>query len=130
LDQYCRTLPGADGRGTNRGPTLNSVLPDELVKLLKGAGPVGEALLRLPAAAPIQALGSEGRSPGVDADALLASGRFGYRTKRPGRDNPIKAAATTVTKGDLGAAFGLMLLVSSLGLAAAAWMRFRKRHPF
>ena len=46
-------------------------------------------------------------------------------TKPPG--NPIKAASTAVTNGDLGAAFGSVLLVTSVGLAGAAWMRFRRR---
>jgi hypothetical protein len=125
LDEYCPTLPGADGRGTSRGPTLKSVLPQKVVKMLEEAGPAGTALLGLPAVAPKRALGHEGRGRGLDADTLLARGRLGHPAEPPG--NPIKAASSATAKGDLGAMFGSLLLVSSFGLAGAAWMRFRRR---
>jgi hypothetical protein len=122
LDEYCPTLPGADGRGSNRGPRLKAVLPPKVVSLLEQAGPAGAALLQLPAAAP---MGRRERGGGLDADALLAQGRLGHPTKSPG--NPLRAASTAASKGDLGTAFGSVMLVSSFGLAGAAWMRFRRR---
>lgn len=127
LDEYCPTLPGADGRGSNRGPTLKSVLPRGLANDFEKHGPVGEALLRMPAAAPMQAPGSARRSRGrgLDADELLTQGRLGRRTKAPG--NPIKASSAAVANGDVGVALGLVLLASGFGLAGAAWLRFRRR---
>jgi hypothetical protein len=122
LDEYCPTLPGADGRGSSRGPTLKAVLPPSVIRLLEQAGPAGAALLRLPAAAP---MGRRAKGDGLDADGLLARGRLGHPTKPPG--NPLTAASTAASKGDLGTAFGSLMLVSSFGLAGAAWMRFRRR---
>ena len=127
LDEYCPTLPGADGRGSNRGPKLKSVLPPKVVKRLTQAGPVGQALLGLPAAAPMHTAGNQGRGRGLDAEELLTQGRLGRATKPPG--NPIRASATGATNGDIGVAFGSVLLVSSIGLAGAAWTRFRRRQP-
>ncbi len=82
-------------------------------------------MLQLPVAAPMNTLAHESRGRGLDADALLARGRLGHPTQAPG--NPIKAASTAATNGDLGSAFGLVLLLSSFGLAGAAWMRVRRR---
>ena len=118
LDEYCPTLPGADGRGSNRGPKLNRVLPRDVVTRLERAGPAGQALLGLSVAASMQSLTNGGRGRGLDADELLAPG------------NPITASATAVTSGDVGAAFGMVLLVSTLALTAAGWLRYRRRHPF
>jgi hypothetical protein len=125
LDEYCPTLPGADGRGSNRGPPVRDVLSAKVVRLLEQAGPAGQALLRLPAAAPMGALARDAQGRGLDADALLARGRLGHPTQPPG--NPITAASTAAAKGDLGTTFGLVLLVSTFGLAGAAWMRVRRR---
>jgi hypothetical protein len=73
----------------------------------------------------MDALAHEARGRGLDADTLLARGRLGHPTQAPG--NPVKAASTAAANGDLGSAFGLVLLVSSVGLAGAAWMRVRRR---
>jgi hypothetical protein len=126
LDEYCPTLPGADGRGTNRGPTLKSVLPRAAAKRLEEAGPLGQVVLQLPAAAPMDAVGhrdTQGR--GLDADELLTQGRLGHRHKA--KSNPIKTSATAMADGSVGPVFGLVLLTSSVGLAGAAWVRFRRR---
>jgi hypothetical protein len=125
LDEYCPTLPGADGRGSTRGPKLKSVLPRDVVEMLEQAGPVGAALLRVPAAAPKHARGSEGRGRGLDADELLTQGRLGHPKKPLG--NPVNTSSTALANGDLGVAFGLAVLVSGFGLAGAAWVRFRRR---
>jgi hypothetical protein len=79
-------------------------------------------------AAPMHSLANGGRGRGLDADELLAQGRLGHTKEPPG--NPIRASATAVTNGDMGAAFGMVLLVSSFALTAAGWLRYRRRHPF
>ena len=128
LDEYCPTLPGADGRGSNRGPKLERVLPPGAVKRLERAGPAGQALLALSVAAPMHSIANGGRGRGLDADELLAQGQLGHKKEPPG--NAIRASATAVTNGDVGAAFGMVLLVSSFALTAAGWLRYRRRHPF
>jgi hypothetical protein len=126
LDEYCPTPPGADGRGVNRGPTLKSVLPRAAARRLAKAGRLGQALLQLPTAAPVDVVTRRhSRGRGLDADELLTQGRLGKR--HASRGNPIKTSATAMTDGSVGAVFGLVLLVSSLGLAGAAWLRFRRR---
>ena len=128
LDEYCPALPGADGRGSNRGPKLERVLPRKTVERLEKAGAVGRALLALPVTAPRQQIGHNARGRGLDADELLTQGRLGHRAKPPG--NPVTASVTAATNGDVGVVFGSALLVSGFGIAGAGWLRFRRRYPF
>ena len=127
LDEYCGTLPGADGRGTNRGPKLERMLPPKMVKRLERAGKVGEALLALSVAAPRANLGAKSRGPGLDADELLTRGRLGPSEAEP-PSNPITASARALTSDGVGSEFGSLVLVSSFGIAGAGWLRFRRRH--
>jgi hypothetical protein len=126
LDQYCPTLPGADGRGLNRGPLFSEVLPDKIIKRLEKAGPLGQALLALRLAAPRTKLGRDSRGRGLDADDLLERGAIGgNKTKLSA--NPFAVAARAVTNSELSVAFGSVLLMSTFGIAGAGWRRFRRR---
>lgn len=125
LDEYCPTLPSADGRGGNRGPRLELLLPRKLVKQLKKSGPIGDLLLGLSAGAPKEALG-RGRGPGLDAEDLLRSGKLGIGATEPS-GNPLEVVVSALTGGQLNAAFGFVLLLSTLGLSGAGWRRFRAR---
>jgi len=129
LDQYCPALPGADGRGLDRGPLFASVLPDKLVKRLEETGAVGQGLLALTLAAPEAALAHKSRGRGLDADELLKRGSIGGGQDRASA-NPIKVAARTVTESELGMAFGSVLLMSAFGIAGASWRRFRRRTAY
>ena len=129
LDQYCPTLPGADGRGLNRGPLFSEVLPDKIIKRLEKAGPLGQALLALRLAAPRTKLGRDSRGRGLDADDLLERGAIGgNKTKLSA--NPFAVAARAVTNSELSVAFGSVLLMSTFGIAGAGWRRFRRRTTF
>jgi hypothetical protein len=130
LDEYCPALPGADGRGSNAGPSLKRILPTKTVERLERMGAVGKALLALPAIAPEHLVGiaHKARARGLDADELLTQGRLGNKTKPPG--NPITATADAVTNGNLGVAFGSVLLISTFGMAGVGWLRFRRRYQF
>ena len=122
LDEYCPTLPGADGRGSNRGPKLKAVLAAEGSQAPRASGSRGTALLQLPAAAPMSRQGAGPRSR-----CRRASGAGAPWPPDEVARQPLRAASTAASKGDLGSAFGSVLLVSSFGLAGAAWMRFRRR---
>jgi hypothetical protein len=128
LDQYCPSMPGADGRGL-KGPRLADVLPVKLVRRLERAGPLGQALLGLSLAAPETQLASKARGRGLDANDLLKDGTIGGGKSKPSA-NPIKLAASAVTGGKLDLAFGSVLLMSTFGIAGAAWRRFRRRPKF
>lgn len=123
LDEYCGALPDAANRRTP-GPPLEKVLPKKVVEQLKRAGPIGDLLLSLPAAAMQRRNGAEG----LDAEALLRTGRLG--TRRKPASNPIKAAAGVASDGALNAAFGSVLLMSTFGLAGSTWVRYRRRRSF
>jgi hypothetical protein len=128
LDQYCPSMPGADGRGL-KGPKLAEVLPAKLVRRLEKAGPLGQALLGLSLAAPESQLASKARGRGLDADDLLKNGTIGGGRSKPSA-NPIKLAASAVTGGNLNLAFGSVLMMSTFGIAGAGWRRFRRRPKF
>jgi hypothetical protein len=130
LDQYCPTLPGADGHGLDSGPLLSKALPDKVVKLLEKAGPLGEALLALHLAAPQSKLGGDSRGRGLDAGDLLERGTIGGAKKTKLSSNPVEVAARTVSNSELSVAFGSVLLMSTFGIAGAAWRRFRRRPTF
>lgn len=129
LDQYCPTLPGADGRGADRGLHLSKVLPEKVVDRLRKAGPVGMALLSLRVAAPPTKLAHRSRSRGVDAEDLLRRGTIGQVSTEPSA-NPLEVAANAVTGSELSVAFGSLLLMSTFGISAAGWRRFRRRPKF
>jgi hypothetical protein len=113
------TLPGADGRGLNRGPLFSEVLPDKIIKRLEKAGPLGQALLALRLAAPRTKLGRDSRGRGLDADDLLERGAIGgNKTKLSA--NPFAVAARAVTNSELSVAFGSVLLMSTSASPAQA----------
>jgi hypothetical protein len=125
LDEYCGALPDAADR-RRPAPRLEHTLPKKLVERLEMAGPLGELLLALPTAAPRSSLGTS--FAGLHADNLLRSGRLGARKKPP--TNPVEAAVRAVTDGAMDASFGSVLLLSTVGLAGTAWVRFRRRRTF
>lgn len=129
LDQYCPTLPGADGRGTDHGSHLSDVLPEKVVDRFREAGPLGMTLLSVRLAAPATKLAHKSRSRGLDAEDLLRRGTIGrVRTEPPA--NPLEVAAAAVGGNELSVAFGSLLLMSTFGISAAGWHRFRRRPQF
>jgi hypothetical protein len=123
LDEYCPTLPGADGRGADQGPPLGSVLPKRVVNRLRAAGKLGRVLLALRLAAPRDHLLANSLARGLDAEDLLEQGALGGPRESSG--NALQLAGRAVTKGRLSIAFGALLLLSALGIFGERWRRFR-----
>jgi hypothetical protein len=128
--QYCEVLPGAEGSGTPLGggsitseqtPTLEDVLPPELVEQLRAAGPEGEEMLKLPAPqellAPDGTLTPEGRAAFEAAvEALLADD---LAASPPARGSVLSAMGAAASDGGaLSPELRWGLVGSLVGLAA------------
>jgi hypothetical protein len=149
-DQYCETLPTVNGQGVPTrslppdAPRLGSVLSGSLTERLREAGPLGAALLSLPAGASPQAIASDGGpvaagsgasgettgipglSPG-DRRSLLGRDLSEPRSDAPGRS--LGAAVRALGGGGLGMGFAGLLLASALAALAAAWFEYRRSRP-
>jgi hypothetical protein len=125
MDQYCSALPGADGRDT-RGQALRVVVPEEIAGRLRRAGLAGEVLLGLAAAAPAETVGRAGRrSRRLDANGLVLPGDLGIAETDA---SAVTAVGRAFTREEgVGSGFRWVLLLSTFGLAGAAWRRFRRR---
>jgi hypothetical protein len=130
LDQYCEALPGVGGMvaPTASGPgraamrPLRVVLPPKEVESLRNAGPAAMALLQLPVVAPVTQ--EDRRRADLGAREVVASGALDSpKGDVPGVASGLASAAPDVVSG----AFRWALVLSSLGLAAMAWLRFRSR---
>jgi hypothetical protein len=119
-DQYCETLPTAQGGvpvatpGAGGGETLRQTLSPEEVARLIASGPLGQAVLDLPANTPLTA--AEERlldSAGLAAGELRSPGAASEAA------DPIRAIARTVTSGG-----ALPWLLAGLGLATLGAVGF------
>jgi hypothetical protein len=118
-DQYCETLPTADGMTDATGEhllPLASVLPKDVVRALKRAGLLGQVLLALPAVAPR----SSKSAGGAAARNAAADPRLG--SLLPGQpDTPRSVLSTTLhASGQVGKGFAWTLLLSLLALASVS----------
>jgi hypothetical protein len=138
IDQYCETIPGAGGdrgsRSSQRGQSLSQVVPASVVGQLRRGGPVGQALLDLPATV---------ANTNTSAPAASAQGGGGAGTQRPPggpraraqgppaprarSDNPLDAIRSAASSGT-SAGSGLASVLVALGVAMAglAWVRYRR----
>jgi hypothetical protein len=126
LDQYCSSLPGADGRpqpaGPGQrpsGPPLSATLPPGELRRLRADGPAARALLTVPSGRPASPGSPERRA----ADSARAQVE---RSAKPGQPTPVTALASAAPDV-LGGAFRWGLLTSTLGIVGLAWLRFRAR---
>jgi hypothetical protein len=138
LDQYCDSLPSADGQekplaaaGPRQMP-LSRALPARTVARLRNSGPEAKALLLLPVVAPV-------RRDRQERERIRASARKVLRTTRleapkvspeavvSGTAEAVVAGLTGTGGNGPGGAFRWGLLVSTLGFAGMAWLRFRTR---
>jgi hypothetical protein len=123
IDQYCEMLSVAEGRGPISGAKdpLRAVLTPGVRAELEAAGPAGTALLALPAGAPVLAGSIDRRRLPGAADALI--GTLGESR------SPTATARALGTLGDggngLSAVFRWALLLSTFGLTAVGWIRYR-----
>ena len=123
IDQYCELLPGAEGAvppGSSKR-TLRDVLPMMTQRLLDLGGPSGRAILALPVGAPLQRGGDRPALAPRAGEAL--KGRFALR------DGDAVGVARSVGRlidgGGSSELFRWILLLSTLGLVGAAWLRRR-----
>jgi hypothetical protein len=131
LDQYCASLPTSGGASRPSGsaaPSLSSALPKREVSQLRAAGTAGQALLAVPSGAPLSSAAAERA-----VDSLPATRRAVENARDAETDSPARklstAAKTLATEAPdvLGGAFRWGLTISTLGIAAMAWLRFRGR---
>jgi hypothetical protein len=128
LDQYCASLPSSSGAAQPVGangrsaPALRTALPPADVSQLRNAGTAGQALLSVPAGAPMSRAGAE-RS--ASARTLRAT----TKAARPSGGDGTLIARTLVSAAPdaLGGAFQWGITITTLGIAAMAWMRYRGR---
>jgi len=127
LDQYCQPPVAADGGSATPPMPLQRVLPESAVRRLEKAGSLGETLLELARVAPAAVIRTQagGRTQQVlDADELLASGALGKPM------NP-ESAGRTLTRTALGGGFAPTfrwgLLITTILLVGASWLRYRAR---
>jgi hypothetical protein len=117
VDQYCELIATAEGDMplTRPGPRLRDTLPMSLRQTLHARGVEGHALLALPAVAP-----RAGEPVPEAADAL--AGRLGSRASVVGG---VARAVGATADGGIGLrdAFAWVLLMSTVAIAAAAWLR-------
>jgi hypothetical protein len=131
LDQYCDALPTSDGQfapiGSSRavGPPLAQALPASDAAELRESGTAGQALLLLSAAAPI---GTAVPSPTRRRAARRAAAEVRESDELEGRRGPVRTVASAIASASadaVAASFKWGLLISTLGLAGVAWVRFR-----
>lgn len=133
LDQYCDSLPSSDGApqpvGSNGATTpLSSALSKGEVAKLRDSGMAGQALLSVPSGAPLS--NSAAQQVVKSLPATRRAVEKARNEERSAGANSIGTAAValaTEAPDVLGGAFRWGLTVSTLGIAAMAWLRFRGR---
>jgi hypothetical protein len=135
MEQYCETVPAADGGaagpggGTNAsgdpaGPTLRSVLPEKIIQRIERESPDAAALLDLS----VSVLGIE---PGDDLAAILDDLGLDERLIAPAQREPPPAdAVNAITSGAAlrGLSPTLALALGGFGVAlVAAFLAARLR---
>lgn len=126
VDQYCETLPTAEGPTDatgRRARPLVAVLPKWLVKRLREAGLLGEVLLSMPA-------GVDGTSVGQDTAAMrraAADPRLEALLPGEGADvgSVMKEASDVTRQVEQGFAWTLCLTLAGLA-SMSAWGSLRK----
>jgi hypothetical protein len=126
LDQYCASLPSSSGASQPVGanghtaPALRTALPQADVAELRNAGVPGQALLSVPSGAPMSPASPERSAPALRATTKAARPRGG--------DGALIARTLVAAAPDaLGGAFQWGITMTTLGIAAMAWMRYRGR---
>jgi cobalamin biosynthesis Mg chelatase CobN len=149
LDEYCETVPAADGQGGgtagrgasgDRADSGGSSSASAVEQRLRSAGPTGAALLAVRT--------SKDRSSGNDTsvgrerrDRSAASTSKARESRAAGRDgdaaepqlpapsdNPLRAVVRAASNGSgIGVSFGWVLALSALLLVSVSWVRFRRR---
>jgi hypothetical protein len=130
-DQYCQPDPGPGGPDVAPEPPIKTALPTSVVKELKAEGAAGKALLELARVAPRRVVRAQtgGRMKNVvDAEGLLAAGALGTPLKP---ETAAKILSRTATLGEgFAKTFRWALLVTTLVLVGASWLRYRGRSEF
>jgi len=131
-DQYCQPkLPDPGGTDVAPEPPIKTALPTSVVKELKAEGAAGKALLELARVAPRRVVRAQtgGRMKNVvDAEGLLAAGALGTPLKP---ETAAKILSRTATLGEgFAKTFRWALLVTTLVLVGASWLRYRGRSEF
>jgi hypothetical protein len=118
VDQYCESLPTADGTTDVSQPParpLAAVLRDTTVKKLQKAGPLGQAVLALPA--PVDAMRPGSRAARARHRALEP--KLDGLLPGPGTTNASSVVTASVDGGgNLDGGLGWVLVLTLLGLSA------------
>lgn len=124
IDQYCELIsaPEGDVPLTRSVPRLRDTLPMSLRRQLLAGGAEGHAVLALPAV--VARAGSRADQPLPDAAGALA-GQLGSQANVVGGVARAVGAAASGRSG-LTDAFGWVLLMSTLAIAGAVWVRQRR----
>jgi hypothetical protein len=130
VDQYCEELPSADGMGEQTDGALPALplerlLTERVADQLAEAGPLGRALLGLPAPRQFEPDGGGPGWPAGDAAGLVGPGALA----RP-EGGPVGAVVRSVEASAFDGGFRWVLSASTIGLFAAAWLRLRRRHAY
>jgi hypothetical protein len=132
LDQYCASLPSSDGApqpvgsGGGSATPLSAMLPKHEVSKLRAAGMAGQALLSVPS-------GGARPSRATVERSLPATRKAAEQARSEEKSAAARtlgtAARTLATDAPdvLGGAFRWGLTISTLAIAAMAWLRFRGR---
>jgi hypothetical protein len=121
-DQYCETLPTADGMTdatAEHALPLARVLPAELVRRLQRSGLLGEVLLALPAGA----RGSGSPAAERAAREAAADPRLGALAPGKPRDDGSALQSSMSAAGEVGQGFAWTLVVALLTVGAVSLLR-------
>jgi hypothetical protein len=129
LDQYCDSLPSSSGQpepfGATHGataPPLSTALAASEVTELRNSGMAGQGLLSLPSGRPMSTAGAE-RSV-----RSLPATRKAVEKARGGTAGGVIARTLSEAAPDtLSGAFRWGITLTTFGIAAMAWLRYRGR---
>jgi hypothetical protein len=132
LDQYCASLPSSDGGsqpvGGGSARPLSASLPQREVSKLRASGMAGQALLSVPSGAPLSNAAAERAVHSLPATRrAVEQARREERSAGAGSLGAAARALATEAPDVLGGAFRWGLTISTFGIAAMAWLRFRGR---
>ena len=119
IDQYCETVPGANGdRGSGTGPGAGRSLDRRTARSLDREGRDGRGVLALPSSGTERVRAKSGSEPGA---------REGAKSRSKPSESTLGAIGSAIGSGpDGGQGFLWVLAAAAVGMVAIAWTRYRR----
>jgi len=118
IDQYCETVPGANGdRGSGTGPGAGRSLDPKTVRSLDREGRDGRGVLALP---------SSGRGAPVERGSKPGA-REGAKSRSKPSESTLGPLGSAIESGpSAGQSFLWVLAAAAVGMVGIAWARYRR----